>query len=147
MAYTAANVCQQRNLPRQGFEKCVSVCVLYVCRAWIHCPHLSRAAQTEWQASLRSTRWKTIQLQRALVTIELVYCLFCCFWDSEGFPLSELWTKLHLWNLATVNSNSEYEGFCVWCFYFPLLDCESEGGMGLWEVRCWQEHVATQHCK
>lgn len=27
MAYTAANVCQQWNLPRQGFDKCVSVCM------------------------------------------------------------------------------------------------------------------------
>lgn len=27
MAYTATNVCQQLNLPRQGFDKCVSVCM------------------------------------------------------------------------------------------------------------------------
>lgn len=46
MTYTT-NVCRQWNLPRQGFDRrmsmyvCLCVCVC-VYRAWIHCPYLCR---------------------------------------------------------------------------------------------------------
>lgn len=107
MAY-ATNVCWQWNLPRQGFDKCVSVC-MYVCIEHEFTVQISLVPRLYdkhyYIAQEEIKNKKTYILYISVLLSPLythVYDLFCCFRNSVGSPLvscesSAITTPLGQW--------------------------------------------------
>lgn len=144
--YARNEICPDKALT----DVCLCVCV---------CTEHEFTVQISLDSRLYSKNHNNIALKKTTTCISVCsfhHCTlmftdsFCCFWDSEGSPVVSCDTSA-----ITTPQDSEFQlwlwSFCVWRFYYPLLDCESEGwdgavrggGVGM----CRQERVATQHCK
>lgn len=146
-------MCWQWNLPRQGFDKCVSVCV-YVCIEHEFTVQISlepRLHDKRCYAAYEEKQKNLYILYVSVLSSPLythVYCLFCCFRGSEGSPLascesSAVTTPLGQW-IPTLNMKF----LCV-MFLFSLVRLWIRGVGWGYERGCagkneWQRNTVSK---
>lgn len=100
MAYSV-DICHHWNMPRQGFDKCVSVCMSVQSR--------NSLSQRIHQALAHSTEIMTNVYQSAFVTATLTCtAYFGCSWDIKRSPIVNCELSNRHNGPGTVNSRSEY---------------------------------------